>query len=106
MGFVPVPLAGEDQLEALMKSCCRCRVRLKGRVRINSVHAPSRGQRWTEDGGKAAALDYCHKTADAIALEAQALDEDASAAPRRRGLPLPPAFVVLESAGIPVEGDR
>jgi putative DNA primase/helicase len=43
------------------------------------------GRRWTEDGAKAAALDYCHKTADAIALEAQALDEDAGAAPRRRG---------------------
>ena len=89
-----------------MKSCCRCRVRLKDRVRINSVHAPSRSQRWTEDGGKAAALDYCHKTADAIALEAQALDEDAGAAPRRLGLPLPTAFVVLESAGVPGEGDR
>jgi hypothetical protein len=64
------------------------------------------GRRWTEDGAKAAALDYCHKTADAIALEAQALDEDVGAAPRRLGLPLPTAFVVLESAGAPVEGDR
>jgi hypothetical protein len=25
---------------------------------------------------------------------------------RRRGLPLPTAIVVLESAGVPVEGDR
>jgi hypothetical protein len=101
-----------------MKSCCRCRVRLKDCVRINSVHdlraigdtRPSwrrwDGRRWTVDGANAAALDSCHKTADSIALEAQALDEDASAAPRRRGLPLPTAFVVPESAGVPVEGDR
>jgi hypothetical protein len=84
-----------------MKSCCRCRVRLKDRVRINSVHAPSRGQRVVGPS-----LDCCHETADVIALEAQAHDEDASAAPRRLGLPLPTVFVVLESAGVPVEGDR
>ena len=34
------------------------------------------GRRWTADGANAAALDYCHKTADAIALEAQALGDD------------------------------
>jgi hypothetical protein len=84
-----------------MKSCCRCRVRLKDRVRINSVHAPSRGQRVVGPS-----LDCCHKTADAIALEAQALDEDAGAAPRRLGLPLPTDLVVLESADVSVEGDR
>ena len=43
------------------------------------------GRRWTADGANAAALGYCHETADAIALEAIAIDGDGVASRRRGG---------------------
>ena len=43
------------------------------------------GRRWTGDGAKAAALGYCHSTADAITQEAKALDDEYSSSPAGEG---------------------
>jgi hypothetical protein len=43
------------------------------------------GWRWIADDAQAAAVDYCHKTADHITVEALALDDDVGVASRLRG---------------------